>query len=101
MSGEPKSTPPRSTDCSSLDAKLSVRIVLAARSFTLDVAFDVAPGVTVLFGPSGSGKSRTLGCIAGIVRPDRGRIALGDDVWFDDKSKRELPIHERRVAYVF
>ena len=80
---------------------LDVRIVLATRAFTLDVAFQVAPGVTVLFGPSGSGKSRTLGCIAGIVRPERGRIALGADVWFDDAKGRELPIHERRAAYVF
>jgi molybdate transport system ATP-binding protein len=84
-----------------MSAKLDVRIVLATRSFTLDVTFEVAPGVTVLFGPSGSGKSRTLGCIAGIVRPNHGRIALGDDVWFDDTIQRELPIHERRVAYVF
>jgi molybdate transport system ATP-binding protein len=80
--------------------KLSVRIVLRMRSFTLDVAFEVEPGVTVLFGPSGSGKSRTLGCIAGIVRPDKGRISLGSDVWFDE-TRVPLPIHERRVAYVF
>ncbi len=94
---------------------LSVRIVLATKSFSLDVAFDVngreidgsefaqtfdvKPGVTVLFGPSGSGKSRTLGCIAGIMRPGKGRIALGSDVWFDEGI--ELPIHQRRVAYVF
>jgi molybdate transport system ATP-binding protein len=80
---------------------LDVRIELATRAFTLDVAFRVRPGVTVLFGPSGAGKSRTLGCIAGIVRPDRGRIALGEDAWFDDARGLELPIHERRVAYVF
>ncbi len=80
---------------------LKVRLALATTSFALDVAFEVPPGVTVLFGPSGAGKSRTLGCIAGIVRPDRGLIALGDDVWFDDANKRELPIHQRRVAYVF
>jgi molybdate transport system ATP-binding protein len=80
---------------------LAVRIVLRTKSFGLDVAFEVKPGVTVLFGPSGSGKSRTLGCIAGIVRPDEGRIALGDDVWFDDARRVELAIHERRVAYVF
>jgi molybdate transport system ATP-binding protein len=80
---------------------LAVRIVLRTKSFGLDVAFDVKPGVTVLFGPSGSGKSRTLGCIAGIVRPDEGRIALGDNVWFDDARRVELAIHERRVAYVF
>ena len=79
---------------------LSVRIVLNTRSFTLDVAFEVKPGVTVLFGPSGSGKSRTLGCIAGIVRPDKGRISLGSDVWFDE-TRASLPIQRRRVAYVF
>ncbi len=80
---------------------LAVRIVLRTKSFGLDVAFEVKPGVTVLFGPSGSGKSRTLGCIAGIVRPDAGRITLGDDVWFDDARRVQLAIHERRVAYVF
>lgn len=80
---------------------LKVRVQLASPSFVLDVAFEVPPGVTVLFGPSGAGKSRTLGCIAGIVRPDGGSIALGDDVWFDGGTRRQLPIHERRVAYVF
>ena len=54
-----------------------------ASGFTLDVAFDAPPGITVLFGPSGSGKSTTLAAIAGLVRPPRGRIALGDEVWFD------------------
>lgn len=82
-------------------AKLVVKIALATRGFTLDVSFEVPPGVTVLFGPSGSGKSRTLGCIAGSVRPDHGLISLGRDVWFDDTRSLELPIHERRVAYVF
>jgi len=80
---------------------LKVRVALATTSFALDVTFAVPPGVTVLFGPSGAGKSRTLGCIAGIVRPDRGLIELGDDVWFDSVKKEELPIHRRRVAYVF
>src|SRR3954451_21473442 len=81
--------------------KLEVKIGLATSTFALDVKFDVAPGVTVLFGPSGAGKSRTLGCIAGIVRPTSGRITLGSAVWFDANEARELPIHERRVAYVF
>jgi molybdate transport system ATP-binding protein len=69
----------------------------------LDVAFEVPPGVTVLFGPSGAGKTRTLACIAGLVRPDRGRIVLGGTSWFDARLPRrdDLPIHERRVAYVF
>jgi len=67
----------------------------------LDIAFDVPPGVTVLFGPSGAGKSRTLGCIAGLYRPERGHIALGDTVWFDGERGEHRAIHERRVGYVF
>lgn len=70
----------------------------------LDVKLEAPPGVTVLFGPSGAGKSRTLGCIAGIVTPERGRVALGEDVWFRAGPGAErtlVPIHERRVAYVF
>ncbi len=85
---------------------LSIDIALAMPSaegpgFRLELAFDVPPGVTVLFGPSGAGKSRTLACIAGIARPDRGRISLGGDVWFDSRANRDLPVHRRRVAYVF
>lgn len=80
---------------------LDVRIGLATSTFTLDVAFKVHPGVTVLFGPSGAGKSRTLGCIAGLVRPTSGRISLGPHVWFSDAENLDLPIHERRIAYVF
>ncbi|MDB4944595.1 MAG: Molybdenum transport ATP-binding protein ModC [Labilithrix sp.] len=82
---------------------LSVRAVMTSGAFTLDVAFDVPPGVTVLFGPSGAGKSRTLACIAGTAIPDAGRIAYGDEVWLeqDPARRRSVPIHARRVAYVF
>jgi molybdate transport system ATP-binding protein len=76
-------------------SSLFVEIKLGA----VDVKFDAPPGVTVLFGPSGAGKSRTLGSIAGIFTPERGRIALGDEVWFEEG--RVVPIHERRVAYLF
>ena len=78
---------------------LAVRFTWKTAGFALHVEFEVPPGVTVLFGPSGSGKSRTLGCIAGIARPTEGRIALGDDVWFSKDTN--LPIQDRRVAYVF
>ncbi len=80
---------------------LSVSLAAASDDFTLDVAFEVPPGVTILFGPSGAGKSRTLACIAGIARPDRGRVALGEDVWLDTERAVERPIHERRCALVF
>ena len=84
-----------------MTAALAVKLALSTRSFSLDVAFTVEPGITVLFGPSGSGKTRTLGCIAGIARPDSGRVALGDDVWFDSAKAVDRAIHERHVAYVF
>lgn len=72
-----------------------------ARGLAIDVAFEAPPGVTVLFGPSGAGKSRSLGAIAGLVRPSGGRVALGDDVWFDAGGAVDRPIHLRRVAYLF
>jgi molybdate transport system ATP-binding protein len=70
-------------------------------SFSLDVAFEAAAGITILFGPSGCGKSTTLAAIAGLVRPDAGRIALGDDVWFDSDKGIDRPPHLRGVAFVF
>ena len=78
--------------------KVSLRVT---SGFALDVAFDVPPGVTVLFGPSGSGKSTTLAAIAGLVRPSSGRISIGDDVWFDSAAKTHVAVHRRRVAFVF
>ena len=80
---------------------VDVRLARPGQSFRLDVRFDVPPGITVLFGPSGSGKSTVLAAIAGLLRPDEGRIALGDDVWLDRNTGRGRPIHERRVALVF
>lgn len=80
---------------------LSVRIQRPVHDFTVDVAFDVPPGVTVLFGPSGSGKTTILKCIAGIATPANGRIAHGDDVWFDDGQRTNVPSHRRRAALVF
>ncbi len=70
-------------------------------SFSLDVAFEAPVGITILFGPSGCGKSTTLAAIAGLTRPDAGRIALGDEVWFDSERGIDVPPHERGVAFVF
>jgi len=83
---------------SSADLKVSLRI---SNGFALDVTFDAPPGVTVLFGPSGSGKSTTLSAIAGLVRPSSGRVTVGDEVWFDSEAKIHVPVHRRRVAFVF
>lgn len=69
--------------------------------FRLEAALEAAPGMTILFGPSGSGKSTILQAIAGLLRPSAGRIALGDEVWFDGGQRRSLAVERRRVAYVF
>jgi molybdate transport system ATP-binding protein len=70
-------------------------------AFSLDVDFKAASGVTVLFGPSGAGKTLTLDSIAGFVRPDEGRILLDDEILFDGASRVHLPSQARRCGYVF
>ncbi len=57
--------------------------------------------MTVLFGPSGSGKSLTLQTIAGWVEPDSGIIRVGGVTYFDKREKINLPIHRGRIGYVF
>lgn len=69
--------------------------------FTLDLQLEARPGVTVLFGPSGAGKSTALAMIAGLERPDSGRITLGTRVLLDRSSRVDVPPHERRIALVF
>jgi molybdate transport system ATP-binding protein len=69
--------------------------------FSLDVEFEAEPGITILFGPSGSGKSTALQIAAGLLRPDEGRVTLGDEVWFDSAGGIDLAVHKRNVAYVF
>jgi molybdate transport system ATP-binding protein len=67
----------------------------------LDVEFSALAGITILFGPSGSGKSMTLDAIAGITTPDRGRIAIDDAVLWDSAERIDLPMRQRGIGYVF
>ncbi len=80
---------------------LSVDIRLTQGSFALDVRFDALSGVTVLFGRSGAGKTSVIKAVAGLVRPDAGRIALGDRVLYDASTPVNVPVHRRRLGYVF
>ncbi|OGO51928.1 MAG: hypothetical protein A2148_04585 [Chloroflexi bacterium RBG_16_68_14] len=79
---------------------LDVRVQRRLGGFQLDAAFRAAQEMTVLFGPSGSGKSLTLQCIAGIVRPDAGRIVADARTLFDSDAGVNLPPQARRVGYV-
>jgi molybdate transport system ATP-binding protein len=69
--------------------------------FKLEIALEAAAGVTVLFGPSGAGKTLTLDCIAGFATPDSGRIMLDDEILFDAAAQVNLPPRRRRCGYVF
>lgn len=80
---------------------LSVHLQHGFAGFKLDVAFDAGPGVTVLFGRSGSGKTTVVNAVAGLLRPDRGRVVADDVVLLDTKTGTFQPPHRRRVGYVF
>ena len=80
---------------------LSVDIRKKLQGFTLNVSFVAEAGVTALLGASGSGKSMTLRCIAGVERPDEGSIVLDGRVLYDSARKIDLPPQVRRVGYLF
>jgi len=82
-------------------ASLAATIRLRRDEFTLDVELECPPGITCIMGPSGSGKSTILAVLSGLAVPDAGRIALGDEVWLDRARGIDVPVHARRLAYVF
>ena len=71
-----------------------------SQGFTLDVEFQAAEGVTVLFGPRGAGKTMALEVIAGLVEPDEGRILVDDQILFDGGAGVNLPPKARPCGYV-
>ncbi len=82
-------------------SRLEVTLVKRLPGFTLDVSWTAGAGVAVLFGPSGAGKTLTLECLAGLMRPDAGRIVVDGRVFFDAGASIDLPPQERRIGYVF
>ena len=86
---------------SKLTAQLSLQRGENPVGFRLDVRLDFGPGLSVLFGPSGSGKTTILSAIAGLLRPDAGRITLADEVLFDAQAQIDRAPNQRRVALVF
>ena len=83
-------------------SRLEVDVRASIGGFALDARF-TAPttGITALFGRSGAGKTSLINVLAGLARPIEGRIALGDEVLFDDARGVDLPPERRRIGYVF
>jgi molybdate transport system ATP-binding protein len=84
----------------SLHCSIQKRLA-AQQEFTLDFAFDATAGFTILFGASGAGKTTLLDCVAGLTRPDAGRIAIGDLVLFDSSARTNVHVADRHIGYVF
>ncbi len=70
-------------------------------TFELDVSFESGAGTIALFGPSGSGKSTVLALIAGLLRPDSGRLEIDGEPLFDTDTRLHVPPHRRRIGLVF
>ena len=80
---------------------VSVDIEKKLHGFTLKVKLESDGSPMGILGASGSGKSMTLRCIAGIQTPDSGRIVVNDKVLFDSEKKINLKPQERKVGYLF
>lgn len=80
---------------------LDVDVDHARGTFRLSAHFSAAPGLTALFGRSGSGKTSLVDIVGGLIRPDRGRVAVDGQVLVDTEHGVFIPKHLRRIGYVF
>jgi molybdate transport system ATP-binding protein len=84
-----------------LTARIQKQLHAGEHAFYLDVELCAAPGFTILFGSSGAGKTTLLDCVAGVLTPDVGRIAVEEHLWFDAAKRIHVPAAKRRLGYVF
>lgn len=80
---------------------LEVSVEKSLGAFALNATFSCGAGITALFGQSGSGKTSVINMIAGLLRPERGRIAVDGRTLFDSATNTDVPPHRRRIGYVF
>lgn len=78
-----------------------VRVKRALGDAEVAVDFAASDGLTALWGPSGAGKTSVLNMVAGLLKPDAGRIAVGGQVLFDSDAGVDVPVQDRRAGYVF
>jgi molybdate transport system ATP-binding protein len=94
----PNTAAARGSSTDMLSAQIQKRFA-NGRDFELHADFSVPTGISIVFGPSGAGKTTVLDCIAGLTTPDSGRIAIGERVLFGEGQN--LPVQQRRIGYVF
>jgi molybdate transport system ATP-binding protein len=80
---------------------LALEVEKQLGALALAVRFQIAGGVTALFGPSGAGKTSLVNMIAGLLKPDRGCIVVDDTILFDAAKAIDVPPHRRQIGYVF
>src|SRR5258705_2881108 len=79
-----------------------LRFELEARAGATGVALEVEPGQCLaIAGPSGAGKTTLLRIVAGLAKPERGRIECGGETWFDSERRIDVPAERRRTGFVF
>jgi molybdate transport system ATP-binding protein len=89
------------TSQNGLTVQLHKRFPGAGHDFALEVFFAIAPGITILFGPSGAGKTTLLDCIAGLTATDSGKVTIADRVLLDHGRGVNVPAQRRGIGYVF
>lgn len=80
---------------------LTIKLQHRFEGFRLDVDFTAPPGLTVLFGSSGSGKTSIINAVAGLLRPDVGKVVLAGSTLLDTRAGVYVPPHQRQIGYVF
>lgn len=80
---------------------LQVSLKKNVNGFGLDIEWEIGNELAVLFGFSGAGKSMTLQLIAGLMKPDIGRVSLDDKVYYDSSTRTDFPPQNRPFGYVF
>ena len=83
------------------NAAIEADIVARFGPFRLNANFAAGAGLTAIFGPSGCGKTSLINVLAGLHKPESGRVAIDGKVLFDSARNINLPPHRRRLGYVF
>ncbi|HEC1705248.1 TPA: sulfate/molybdate ABC transporter ATP-binding protein [Campylobacter coli] len=83
-----------------IDIKLPINTAKGKKQLELNTCLK-ANEITAIFGESGAGKTTLLKIIAGIIKPEFGRIEVGDELWFDTQKNVNLAIQKRKIGFVF